>query len=146
MPSPLPSLQLRNMLERYGYPLLDEQNIDEFLNRHAEVVLFFAENPDRYPESDDVAMILPELIKAFDGRLQAAVIGPTDERSLQARYGFGTWPALVFLRRGEYLGAITRVQNWEDYLREIRSLLDSEPVRAPGFKVPVVSEPARGCH
>ena len=46
---------------------------------------------------------------------------------------FGTWPALVFLRRGEYLGVITQVQNWDDYLREIRYLLDSEPTRTPGL-------------
>jgi hydrogenase-1 operon protein HyaE len=52
---------------------------------------------------------------------------------------------LVFLRDGEYLGVITQVQNWDDYLREIQRLLDSEPVRAPGFKIPVVSEPASGC-
>ncbi len=141
----MPSALIDNMVERYGYPVLDEQNAEDFINSHDEVVLFFAENPKQYPESNDVAMILPELVKAFGGRFRAALVGPSAERSLQARYGFGTWPALVFLRRGEYLGVITQVQNWDDYLRDIQQLLDSEPTRAPGFKIPVVSEGARGC-
>jgi hydrogenase-1 operon protein HyaE len=142
MPSPL----IRRMLERYGYPVLDQDSIDGFLASHDQVVLLFAENPQQFPESNDVAVILPELIKAFDGRLEAALIDRKAEHELQRRYGFGTWPALVFLRRGEYLGVITQVQNWDDYLREIDRLLASEPVKAPGFKIPVVSEPAHGCH
>ncbi len=141
MPSPL----IRNMVEQYAYPVLDENCLEAFLADNHEVVLFFAENPTQYPESNDVAMILPELVKAFAGRLQAALVAKSAERRRQARYGFGTWPALVFLRDGQYLGVITQVQNWEDYLREIRRLLDSQPVRAPGFKVPVVSETVSGC-
>ena len=92
-----------------------------------------------------MAMILPELVKAFGGLFKAALVAQSAERTLQARYGFRTWPALVFLRRSEYLGVITQVQNWEDYLRGIQRLLDSEPMQAPGFKIPVVSEPAHGC-
>ncbi len=142
MPSPL----IRNMIEKQAYPVLDESSIDAFLNSRNEVVLFFAENSKQFPESDDVAMILPELIKAFGGRLEAALISQESQRKLQCRYGFGTWPALVFLRNSDYLGAITRVQNWQDYLREIQKFLDSEPVKAPGFKIPLVSESAHGCH
>lgn len=142
MPSPL----IQNMIEQYAYPVIDESSIDNFLKSHNEVILFFTEDPKKYPESDDVAMILPELIKAFNGRLKAAVISQDSQRKLQSLYGFGTWPALVFLRQGEYLGVITSVQNWDDYLREIKKILDSKPVKAPGFKIPVVSQPASGCH
>jgi len=141
MPSPL----IRNMVEQYAYPVLDADSLEVFCAEHHEVVLFFAENPTQYPESNDVAMILPELVKAFSGRLQAALIAQSAERALQARYGFGTWPALVFLRDGQYLGVITQVQNWDDYLREIQGLLDSAPVRAPGFRIPIVSEQPGGC-
>lgn len=141
MPSPL----IDNMIEKYHYPVLESDSADAFIDSSDEVVLFFAENPKQYPESNDVAMILPELVKAFGGRFKAALVAQSAERSLQARYGFGTWPALVFLRRGEYLGVITQVQNWEDYLREIQRLLDAEPSKPPGFKIPVVSETTQGC-
>ncbi len=142
----MPSELIQKMLEMHAYPVLDEKNIDDYLQEREQVVLFFSENPRQFPESDDVAMILPELIKAFSGRLQAAFVDLKAQHGLQRRYGFNTWPALVFLRRGEYLGAITQVQNWDDYLREIERLLASEPVRAPGFKIPLVSESVSACH
>ncbi len=140
------STLIQNMLERHQYPVVDETTLDDFLQAHEEVVLFFAENPRQYPESDDVAMILPELVKAFDGRFQAALVDQSAEKALQQRYGFSTWPSLVFLRNGRYLGVISKVQNWDDYLREIRQILESEPARAPGIGIPVVPETTGSCH
>jgi len=77
--------------------------------------------------------------------LQPALISQEAQQELQRRYGFGSWPALVSLRCGEYLGVIAQVQNWEHYLREIDRLPDSDSVKAPGFTIPVVSEAAHSC-
>ena len=44
--------------------------------------------------------------------------------------------ALIFLRHGEYLGTIQRVQDWTDYLREIPDILAREPSNPPPFKFP----------
>jgi hypothetical protein len=46
----------------------------------------------------------------------------------------------VFLRDGGYLGCITGIQNWSDYLRDIEALMTAE-VRQPGKRldVPVIS-------
>ncbi len=135
MPSPL----IRSLIERHGIAHLDGDTIDEFLQSHDDVVLFFTENPHQFPESNDVAVVLPELLKAFDGRLTAAVVHRDAERALQKRYGFTAWPALVFLRRGKYLGIITRVQDWNGYLSEIERLLNSAPSQPPAFKIAVVA-------
>ena len=62
--------------------------VDAFIGERENVVLFFTENPTQYPESNDVAVILPELLKAFGGQLDAAVIHRDAERALQPRYGF----------------------------------------------------------
>ncbi len=70
MPSPL----IESMIEQYNYPVLNEASIDEFINAQQESVLFFTENPTRFPESDDVAMILPELVSEYGNRFAAAVI------------------------------------------------------------------------
>lgn len=140
------SALIDQMVERHGYPVLDTDDVAAFVAAHDEVVLFFAGDPAQYPESNDVAMILPELVKAFDGRLRAGLVGKAAERTLQARFGFATWPALVFLRRGAYLGTITRVQTWDDYLREIRRLLDAGPADIPGVGVPVVGAPGQDRH
>lgn len=132
---------IQNMIEQYDYPVLTEETLGDFLDTNEGVVLFFTENAQKFPESDDVAMILPELVGAFKGRFIAAVIAIPDQRKLQKSYGFREWPTLVFLRNGEYLGVISRVQDWNDYLEKISKILASEPTRAPGFKIPVVSVP-----
>ncbi len=125
------------MMSQYGYPLLDEETFSSFIESEEECVLFFCENPNRFPESNDVAMILPELVKEYGERFTAAVIGPDIQRKLQGTYGFTEWPTLVFLRRGQYLGQISRVQDWMDYLIKINEILTSEPGRAPGIPVAI---------
>ncbi len=142
MPSPL----IESMIEQYSYPVLDESTIDDFINAQDESVLFFTENPTRFPESDDVAMILPELVSEYGNRFSAAVIEQKSQRKLQGRFGFKEWPTLVFLRKGQYLGAISRVQDWNDYILEINKLLTSAPKPTPGIGIPVVqASSGSGC-
>lgn len=141
MPSPL----IKAMIEQYGYPVLTSETIDDYIQSQAECVLFFTENPTRFPESDDVAMILPELVKEYGNRFNAAVIAQESQRQLQARYAFKEWPTLVFLRNGEYLGAISRVQDWNEYIIRINDFLRSETRRAPGIGIPVETAPATSC-
>ena len=134
---------VQNMIAQYDFPVLTAGELEAFLETHPEVVLFFTENATKFPETNDVAMILPELVKAFDGRFSAAVVSLADQCKLQMRYGFREWPTLVFLRGGEYLGAISRVQDWNIYLDEINRILASEPSAPPDFRLPVSS--AGGC-
>jgi hydrogenase-1 operon protein HyaE len=133
MPSPL----IKNMIEQHHYPILDEATHDIFIQQYQECVLFFTEDPVRFPESNDVAMILPELVQEYGARFQPAVIEQSAQRSLQTRYGFNEWPSLVFLRDGKYLGVISRVQDWISYLTQINQILTSQPKTAPGFAIPV---------
>ena len=119
---------VQNMIEHHGYPVLTEATLTDFLESRGEVVVFFTENADKFPETNDVAMILPELVKAFGGRFSAAVLALADQRKLQMQYGFREWPTLVFLRNGDYLGAISRVQDWNVYLSEINRILTSTPL------------------
>ena len=127
------SVLLEQLQTRYGLPLLDAYNYDQFIHGNDTVLLFFSNDPMMFPESHDVAVILPELLKAFSGRLQAAVIGKAIERELQARFRFTSWPSLVFLRGGEYLGVISGIKNWQDYLVEIGRILAAEVSEPPGF-------------
>lgn len=142
MRSPL----LERLTGKQGWPVVDESNLDAFLAAGDYSLLFFTENPTQFPESNDVAVILPELLAAFAGRLQGAVVAAEAEHRLHTRYPFGEWPALVLLRGGDYLGAISRVQDWQTYLAEIERLLQAEPQARRGIGLPVVSEPAGGCH
>jgi hydrogenase-1 operon protein HyaE len=135
MRSPL----IQALIDEHHYTLLTEDNIEAFLQTNEDAVLFFSENPKQFPESNDVAVILPELMRQFGHRLTAAVVDESAERSLHKRYVFNKWPALVFLRRGEYLGVITGMQNWSDFMGEIERILAAAPVKASELELPVVT-------
>jgi len=116
---------IERLVAQLGFPEVDATTVDEFMAGPGDAVLFFSENPRQHPESLDVAVILPELVNTFRGRLRAAVVSRASERELQKRFGFARWPALVFVRGGEYVGAITAVQDWDFYVSRVQELLDS---------------------
>lgn len=128
---------LLSIIERHGYPVLADADIPAFSGGHDHCVLFFAGDADRLMESNDLAVILPELIKASAGALVPIIVARESERALQRLYRFSAFPALVFLRRGQYLGAVSRVRDWADYMREIPEILAREPSEPPPFKLPV---------
>lgn len=130
---------IQRLFDDYGYPEVTLDNHDDFIRQAGITVLFFAGDPKTVRDSTDVAVVLPEIIKVFRGRLQPGVVAADAERQLQRHYGFMGWPALVLLRDGGYLGAITRIQNWTEYLSEISAMIEGEVRRPPGFSIPVVS-------
>jgi hydrogenase-1 operon protein HyaE len=143
----MPSTLIQRLTAEHAYPVLDESSLDAFLAANAHSVLFFTEDPARYPESNDVAVVLPELMTLFGERCAAAVIDRGAEKTLQRRYGFNAWPALVLLRGAEYLGAVTRVQDWAVYLDQFQTLLDGPTRRPPGIGIALVEHPAGpACH
>jgi hydrogenase-1 operon protein HyaE len=113
------------LLREFGLPEVGAADVDAFLAAPGEAVLFFTGDPKQYPESADVAVILPELIRALPGRFRAAVVARASERELQKRFGFARWPALVFVRSGDLVGAITGMHDWDDLVTRVRELLDS---------------------
>lgn len=123
----------------YGYPRLAAGNFAQFVEHTPQCVLFFTEDPASFPETNDVAVILPELVRHFGGSFTPAVVARDYERTVDKRYGVRQWPTLVFLRHGEYLGAIARVQNWSDYLNQIQDILAGEPRRPPSVGIPLVA-------
>lgn len=117
---------LQRLQQQFGYPLLSTDTFDAFTEANEFSVLFFTDDPDKQKETLDVAVVLPELVGRFP-QLAAAVIERASERELQQRFNFVVWPALVFLRRGQYLGNIVRIQNWDDYVGMIADILERQP-------------------
>lgn len=124
-----------------GYPEVSLVNHDEFISSAGMNVIFFPGNPETVRDATDVAVVLPELVEAFAGQLRPGVVTDTfgDGKQLKRQYGFTEYPALVFVRDGDYVGTISRVQDWADYLSRISDLFVAPPKRAPGFKIPVVA-------
>lgn len=116
---------IERLVRDCGIPELGATGVDDFLAPPGDAVLLFTEDPAKYPESSDVAVILPELMKAFPDRFRAAVVARAAERELQKRFGFARWPALVFLRNGDLVGTVTGVHDWDEFVTLVSGLLDS---------------------
>lgn len=122
---------------RHGLQPVDEAGMDDFLEDSRasgrDAVIFLPGDVARRPEGNDVAVILPELLAAFEGRLAGAVVVPEAEEMLKLRFGVIVFPSLVFMRGDSFLGIIPRIRDWSDYLAEIRTILAGEgaPLPAP---------------
>ncbi len=127
---------MEDVIEREGLPVVTAEELDAFCADRGTVALLFMGDHERLVESDDLAIIAPELAKAFDGAFSLAVAARASERPLQQRFRFTAYPAVVFLREGGYLGAIERLLNWDDYLVRIEAILRASPHEPPPFRLP----------
>lgn len=120
--------QGKHELARRGLPEVDATTVDPFLaavdEAGAVAVLLSAGDPKRFPEAIDVAVVLPELIDAFQGRLRGAVIARGAEGELGQRFGVRVQPTLIFVAKGETLGLIAKIQDWSVYTDRIVKLID----------------------
>ncbi|MGB5261327.1 MAG: hypothetical protein WBO34_12500 [Gammaproteobacteria bacterium] len=130
---------IQQLFDEHHYPEVSLASHAQFIGRPGISVLFFAGDPKRFRDTTDVAVVLPELDKVFAGNLHPGVVAASAERELQLHYGFSAWPALVFMRDGDYLGEITGIQNWSDYLQQISELIVAAAKPLHPVKVPVVS-------
>jgi hydrogenase-1 operon protein HyaE len=139
------SALINALMEQRGVPLVDEQTLDHFVSQQSHTLLFFTENPQQFPESNDVAVVIPLLMDAFGDRFQVAVVARDAEHQLHARFPFDGWPSLVLLKDGAYVGAISKMQDWDVYQAEIERLLSAEPASIKPINIPVVSADSH-CH
>jgi hydrogenase-1 operon protein HyaE len=132
---------IERLLTELAYPEVSLANHDEFVAEPGMNVLFFPGDTTTVKDATDVAVVLPELVAAFDGQLRPGVVTDVfgDGNVLKRQYGFTEYPALIFVRSGEYVGTIMRIQDWGDYLDKISNLLVAAPKRPPGFSIPVVT-------
>ena len=127
---------IARLVDELGYPEVTLDNHEDIVARPGVTTLFFAGDPKRYRETTDVAVVLPELVAATTGVLQPAVVTTEAEIELQKVYGFRAWPTLVFVCPEGYLGRISRMKNWTEYLAEMEDILHAVPRPAPGFDMP----------
>ncbi|WP_116132261.1 hydrogenase accessory protein [Tropicimonas sp. IMCC34043] len=112
------------LTEDLGWPLLDRaEDIARFTASDDARVLFVPGDPARNLESADVAVILPELRMAFQGRFDCAVVGTTVEAEVREQTGVLKTPSLIFFRAGRQIGAVPKVRDWDDYILRIGQIL-----------------------
>ncbi|MDR2244529.1 MAG: hydrogenase [Burkholderiales bacterium] len=139
MVAKIPPLMAR-LLERPGVFEISLETFDEVLKKTSGLLLlFFTEDPVRYRETLDLAVVAPELLETSTEPMRLGVLLPEAARALQPRYGFGRWPAFVLLRDGQYLGAIDGMRPWDEYQQEMARLQQATPSRPPTVGVTVCS-------
>jgi hydrogenase-1 operon protein HyaE len=121
---PLPPL-VDLLTDVHGYLRLDSPDDRPWLDDPAKSwVVFLPGHGKGNAETADVAVILPELVRALHPRLTPAVAGEAAERAILSLTGMMSLPALVFLRGDRLLGSIPRVRDWDDYLQRIGEILE----------------------
>ena len=139
---------LARLVEQTGAALLDADRFDAWAGQPGAAMAVFVEDPERYKETLDLAVIVPELHAVRRGRFRIALLPPEAARLVARRYGFARWPAFVMLRDGRYVGAVDGIRDWDVYLEELDRLLAAAPSRPPTVGIPVSAAGAAesSCH
>jgi hydrogenase-1 operon protein HyaE len=139
---------IAQLFSKHAFAEVTPETFEAWTRRPGRTALLFLEDPGRSKEVLDLAVIAPELARAFPGRFAVGVLLPDAAREISQRYGFRRWPALVVLAEGKYVGAIDGLRNWDEYVSEMTRLLEAEPTRPPtvGIAVRGGSEGGGSCH
>lgn len=114
---------IRQLLETHHYAPINAGNLDEFLSQSGDLLLFVTGNPERNLETNDVAIILPQLDKAFKGHFKIGIVMADAEKKVQQKFDVWPTPCLLFINNGALIHSIPKVQDWADYIKEISGLL-----------------------
>jgi len=120
MSSPL----IDQLMTRHGCAQLDAAGLEAFVAAKGAGMLIVTGDPLTNLESDDLAVIVPELMKVFPGGFRAGVVERDLEKEVRHRFDVWATPALIFVEEGRLLGALPKVRDWSEYLFEISRILD----------------------
>lgn len=137
---------VQRLVERTAARAVGPDTVEDFEADPGVGVLFLAGDPVRFPESLDVAVVLPELQAGLQGRLRVGVVPREHEDAVARRYAVQRWPSLVFLRDGGYLGTVSGMQDWDVYLREVGELLSRVPAPRPRPAIAIRAADGGACH
>ena len=121
---------ITRLTTEFGYPLLETMaEVAVFTEAPGHHVIFVPGDVRRNLETPDVAVILPELRQAFQGRFDCAVAADSVEADLRATTKIHKTPSLIFFHSGTCTGGIPKVRDWSDYVERITHLL-AQPIAA----------------
>lgn len=143
MAATLPTMPLDDRIARLvseqGFTLVDAASAAAFAAAEGDSLILLTADPQAYPETWDVAVVLPEVLKSIPHRPRAAVADPANSLKIAARFGVKVYPAMVFQRGGGFVGVLEGMQDWDAYLRLVPQLLERPVSRAPSIGIPVVT-------
>lgn len=121
---------ITRLIEEFDYPSLTTMaDVASFTEAPGVHVIFVPGDAKRNLETPDVAVVLPELRQAFQGRFDCAVADDSVETELREATKIFKTPSLIFYRDGEVIGGIPKVRDWSDYVERVTYFL-ATPVAA----------------
>ena len=138
-PKPVEPPLVTRLVEVFGASRLDEATLEPFVAQRGAAVLFFTEDPARFREVPDVAVILPELRRAAAIPFRIGVLPPPLANANAAKYGVRRWPALVFTCDGKWLGNVEGLRDWPDYVAAVNDLLSGAARPLPARVIPLAA-------
>lgn len=132
----------------HGATWLTADNVADWAAGGGDRVILLAGDPVRFPEALDVAVVLPELRQHFAQRFAIGVAVREHEDAIAKRYGSIRWPALVFVRDGQYVTVLSGMLDWDVYVERVTEALTMAASRAPTIGIPVRNGSASdsSCH
>jgi len=116
---------IERLTVEFGCPhLASMEDVEAFTAAAGVHVLFVPGDPQRNLETPDVAVILPELQMAFQGRFDCAVVADAVEEAVRDSTKVFKTPSLIFYRDGAMIGAIPKVRDWAEYVERITQILN----------------------
>ena len=100
-PPPAPELHplFERLFREFGYANVTPDTLDVFLAAPGRKLLVFLDDPNRLKETLDLAVIAPELARAFAPHLSVGVLLPAAATAIAPKYGFRRWRAGRHRRR-----------------------------------------------
>lgn len=136
------------LVSAHGATWLTADNVADWAAAGGDRVILLAGDPVRFPEALDVAVVLPELRQHFAQRFAVGVATCEHEDAIAKRYGSIRWPALVFVRDGQYVTVLSGMLDWDVYVERVAEALAMPASRAPTIGIPVRNGSASdsSCH
>lgn len=115
---------ITRLTSEFDYPNLTTMGkVAAFTEAPGLHVIFVPGDIKRNLETPDVAVILPELRQAFQGRFDCAVADDAVEAELRATTEVHKTPSLIFFRDGKVIGGIPKVRDWSEYIERITQII-----------------------
>jgi hydrogenase-1 operon protein HyaE len=137
---------LQRVETQHRFSRVAVDSVEVFAAGAGDSVLLLTDAPQRCPEAWDIAVVLPEVVRAMAGRLRAGVADPQASATIAARFGIGRFPALLFQRDGHYVGSLEGMHDWATLVPAVAALLAAPLGRAPGIGIAVRAAPSTSCH
>lgn len=121
-------------LERLGHQRLTAETVLSFLAEGARLVLLTG-NPQRVRESNDAAVIFPDLVRAVSEAtgctLLAGFLTPDQETDVvRAELGVLSYPCVVAYRDGSFAGVVPGMKAWSDFVSQVSSFFAAPTAQA----------------